>query len=408
VKLRSSVLVLSLTFAATIINVEPSVAAPRCGGGVYVAVERTVRGNADLWGLNAKGERVRMTTDAARDADPSWAPDGRSVAFIRGSGAHRELWMLDTKTCTEEQLTPDGVVVSDPDWGPGGLIAFTYHYDGGTSIAVLVLETGELGAWTSWPGQMRNASWSPFGDQLVLEADTDGDWDLYVASPSSATQITNEPGIERAPSWSPDGDSIAFTADQDGNQEVYAVRLDGSDLVRLTTTDAAEVEPTWAPYAQGIVVSRGSASTVVGFDRDGSNSEPWGIKGSSIDVRPPSPLRQWQDSVAKHSLRRAAVEARSYYVDHGSYDGITFLTMFDALPDLTWVAGSVDSNGPRLVSVSEQDSTFTAVACSDSGACFAIRETDNAETSYSVTLESGWSAQDAESAGVDRLTWPYN
>ena len=29
-------------------------------------------------------------------------------------------------------------------------------------------------------------------------------------------------------------------------------------------------------------------------------------------------------------------------------------------------------------------------------------------TTYAATVESGWSAQDAESVGIDRLAWPYN
>jgi hypothetical protein len=53
---------------------------------------------------------------------------------------------------------------------------------------------------------------------------------------------------------------------------------------------------------------------------------------------------------------------------------------------------------------------FTAVACSATGACFAIQETDNALTTYSVDLPTSgeWSANSAEAAGVVAPTWPYS
>jgi hypothetical protein len=60
------------------------------------------------------------------------------------------------------------------------------------------------------------------------------------------------------------------------------------------------------------------------------------------------------------------------------------------------------------VSVDEQDSTFTAVARSDSGVFFAIQETDNAITTYAVNPGPlWWSAVDAEQAGVEQPAWPF-
>jgi dipeptidyl aminopeptidase/acylaminoacyl peptidase len=369
---RNAILVITALLAASVSTPTAS-AAGRCGAGATVVVSRKVHGNKDLWGLNAKGERVRLTTDQRRDAEPSWAPDGRSLVFVRGNEGERELWMLNLATCEETRLTPDDVTPSDPDWGPGGLIAFTNHDKRDSTIDLLDIGTGEISTWVEYGLNPRNPSWSPTGDQIVFEGDTDGDWDLYVAILGTfwGIQITEEPGAEGSPAWSPDDGSIVFTL----GTGLYTVDPDGSDVTSLPNTTWTG-EPAWTPYGDSILAT--FEEHIIGFDRDGQHPTAWHIRGRGVDVRPPSSLRLWQDSVAKHSLRLAASAARRYYVDHGTYDGITYLTMEEALPDITWAGGAVDSIGPRFVSVDEQDSTLTATACSNSGVCFAIEETDNA------------------------------
>ena len=155
---------------------------------------------------------------------------------------------------------------------------------------------------------------------------------------------------------------IAFTSTRDGNSEVYSVEPTGDAVTRLTTTAVDEIEPTWSRYGLEIVASRTSGATpaVVSVDREGSTPLAIGIKGSSADVRGPSEFQRWIDSLAKRSVRRAAAAARRYYVDNGTYDGITPLEMENREPELGYVSGSTDSSTSLEVSISEQDTVFTA------------------------------------------------
>ena len=41
--------------------------------------------------------------------------------------------------------------------------------------------------------------------------------------------------------------AIAFASDRDGDTELYVVRLDGTDLRRLTTSPGRDMDPAWSP-----------------------------------------------------------------------------------------------------------------------------------------------------------------
>ena len=405
-----AVLCLALATGGVLMPSPPAASARCAAGRAQVVVERTVRGNTDLWGLTADATPIRLTTAPAPDRDPSWSPDATALVFVRGTGRERELWILDVETCEQRRLTNDHVAQSDPDWGEGGLIAFTRRVAGDADVAVMSLHDGKAYPWAWGPGIQRRPSWSPFDDQIAYESNEDGDWDVYRADESFHTAVTDDPGDELHPAWSPDGDVIAFTTRRDGNVEVYSVRPDGSAMTRLTETAFDEAEPAWGRYGLEILVSRRSQTepVVVSFDRAGGPWDPVGIRGVSVDVRGPSEFQRWRDSLAERSVRRTVAIARRWFVDNGTYDGLTVVTLATLEPELTFVNDTTASGGPYEVSVSAQGSVFTAVACSATGACFAMQDTDNAVSTFWASYLSGdRSAADAVADGVTWPAWPY-
>jgi Tol biopolymer transport system component len=55
-----------------------------------------------------------------------------------------------------------------------------------------------------------------------------------------------------APSFSPDGRWVAFTGymdhpHEDDGCEIYIMRIDGSDIRRLTDNDYCDYQPRWGP-----------------------------------------------------------------------------------------------------------------------------------------------------------------
>jgi Tol biopolymer transport system component len=72
------------------------------------------------------------------------------------------------------------------------------------------------------------------------------------ADGSNSHQLTPSGGNSQGPSFSPDGQWVAFTAyfDKYGDDhgcEIYIIRIDGTDLRRLTNNDYCDYQPRWGP-----------------------------------------------------------------------------------------------------------------------------------------------------------------
>ncbi|MFQ5536627.1 MAG: amidohydrolase family protein [Gemmatimonadota bacterium] len=97
---------------------------------------------------------------------------------------------------------------------------------------------------------------SPDGRTLVF--DYLGDLFTVPIEGGEATQITSGMGFDAQPRFSPDGEWIAFQSDMDGGENLYAMRLDGSDTVKITRGKNNRIEsPEWTPDGEYIVVSKG-------------------------------------------------------------------------------------------------------------------------------------------------------
>jgi len=98
---------------------------------------------------------------------------------------------------------------------------------------------------------------------IAFYSDRDGNPEIYIMKPdgSGVKRLTNDPGFDDSPAISPDGSCVAFlTARHDPDPrfpnlkyEIYVIDSGGSNLRRLTTTDAAEDHPSWSPDVKKII-----------------------------------------------------------------------------------------------------------------------------------------------------------
>ena len=109
--------------------------------------------------------------------------------------------------------------------------------DGATASVDFVVECFGGFAYTGW--------YSPFDQQI-----------FYLSEDGTLRKLTQLMGRNMAREFSPDGTRLLFENDTNGNIDLYSVRIDGSDLRRLTTHPYADESPRWSPDGGRVLFSR--------------------------------------------------------------------------------------------------------------------------------------------------------
>ena len=135
--------------------------------------------------------------------NPTWAPDGRAIAFTGMSRGVTDLFVYDLDASKLRRLTNDGYAELQPSWSPDGRrIAFATDRF-----------SSDLG---------------------ILEI---GDYRLALIDPATGTiepLRVQARGKSINPQWTPDSRSLLFISDRDGIPNVYRVAVDSGELSRVT------------------------------------------------------------------------------------------------------------------------------------------------------------------------------
>ncbi len=230
------------------------------GGGVIAFVSAR-RGNWDIYLMNADGTEVRqLTNHDARDAWPTWSPDGKRIAFMSERRGSWKVFVMEVDTGEDsvQLLTPNGINW-EPAWSPDGTrIAFGSRRDGNSELYVMNADGTEQRRLTNHNWVDGYPCWSPDSTQIAFVSDRDGDYEVYVinADGTNLRQLTDNDADEWVPAWSPDGSRIAFASERDGNLEIYSMNSDGTDQRRLTNNGAEDIGPAWSPDGAQIAFRR--------------------------------------------------------------------------------------------------------------------------------------------------------
>jgi len=219
--------------------------------GSPVCHAATCAGSNDtsLWTAYASGAPPRRLThppDGYADSAPAWSPDGRSLAFIRMSPTDDSpvdgIYLVDAAGRTLRRLTQTRPLASRLFWSP----------DGRTIAAGRDLVDARTGEVSRADARARLGLPSP-DRKLIAYAHAGAVYVAPVAEGGAPKRLAAAELVSGI-AWSPDGRRIAFAGWRTPLRSrnayspptaLYVVGVDGRGLRRLTPPGAQAYSPSW-------------------------------------------------------------------------------------------------------------------------------------------------------------------
>jgi TolB protein len=214
--------------------------------GSRVAFASNRNGNWDIYVMPiGGGAPTQLTADSDEEVQPTWAPDGRRIAFSRKNGRTNtwEIWIVDTQNPGLRAYVCEGFL---PRWSPEekkDVLLFQRARQRGSRL---------YGVWTI---------------ELVKGEGL---------SPTEIVSARNAAVLQ--PSWSPDGSKIVFTSvvNPSGDTEwpeqsdIWIINADGTGRIGLTKGRFRNMQPTWGADGRIYFVSnRGGIENIWSIAADG-------------------------------------------------------------------------------------------------------------------------------------------
>ena len=204
----------------------------------------------DLWLMPIGGAARRLTDDRFVEMDPTWSPDGRSIAFSSDRDGGMDLWVRELSSGAEKKVASGATKAA---WAPRGTEIAYINRDGALAItgrAEPVHPRGFENGRPSWApeGWISVTTLAPYStrfregtNQLVLVSTTG-------AAPRRLNPVQHHSIGTRTgdgPVWSRDGSKMAFV--MDGAMHVMPTTPvgDPTGTPRRLSDDLANA-PSWA------------------------------------------------------------------------------------------------------------------------------------------------------------------
>ena len=207
-----------------------------------------------IYEMNLTGYQRQLTDLPFGAYAPAISPENHWIVFTGNDGRKQTIWLMNRDGSEPRSLSRMIGDAFDPTWSPdGSQILFASNRAGGIQLFALNIDGSDLHRVTQMSDLRGRSDWAPDGEAIATY--TGSSWHreiiLLDQDGKQLAQITDG-GNNLAPNYSPDGRWIAFTSYRDNygdnnGCEIYIMRVDGSQVTRLTENNYCDWQPNWGP-----------------------------------------------------------------------------------------------------------------------------------------------------------------
>jgi Tol biopolymer transport system component len=188
---------------------------------------------------------------------PNWTPDGQALIY----NSEGLLYRFDLERRTPEVIPTDFATSNNNDHVlsfDGSMLGISHHADdhGDQSLVYTVPVEGGTPRLVTEQGPSYLHGWSPDGRFLLYTAERgDGNYDIYrvPAEGGEEVRLTTDEALDDGPEYAPDGASIYFNSARSGRMQIWRMNADGSGQEPLTDDSYNNWFPHVSPDGRWIV-----------------------------------------------------------------------------------------------------------------------------------------------------------
>jgi Tol biopolymer transport system component/DNA-binding winged helix-turn-helix (wHTH) protein len=266
------------------------------GASLIFPQQNTLEGPSYLIELSLRDRTVQSITvpPLLWDGDffPAVSPDGRTLAFIRGSEQlARDIYVMGLPSGPVQRITHGCLAMSLAWTEDSSSIVFSSSRNGALSLWRVKATGGDPQRLAAVGDDAYAPAIAKHGHRLIYSHGS-AMWgifavDLAYKSATPAVILTSSEQ-DAAPHISPAGDHIIFQSWRSGSREIWAAQIDGSNPVQLTDNPGQSAgDPSWSPDGKFIALDARLDSFAHIYVINASGGKPRAItSGSYNDVAP--------------------------------------------------------------------------------------------------------------------------
>lgn len=198
------------------------------------------------------GRREQVTNFEGLNGAPAWSPDGSRLAFTLSRDGNPEIYVMDMGSRQVRRVTNHLAIDTEPFWGKDGqTIYFTSDRGGKPQIYKTSIGSGAVERVTFVGNYNANPKLSADERTLVMIHRQDGYTVFKVAAQDlqrGNLRILSETSLDESPTVAPNGTMLIYATRQQGKGVLMLVSTNGRVRLPLPVAQGEVREPSWSPY----------------------------------------------------------------------------------------------------------------------------------------------------------------